>query len=163
MIRKVRNADADAIVTIYNHYIENTVITFEEQPLSAGDMTSRIEIINQSELPWIVFEKDGTVVGYAYASKWNGRSAYRFSVETSVYLSGASRSLGIGTELYEVLFDLLRQNSIHAAIGSITLPNPQSIALHEKFGMEKVAHFKEVGYKFGKWLDVGYWQARLSA
>jgi phosphinothricin acetyltransferase len=108
-----------------------------------------------------VAEDAGAVIGYAYAAKWNARSAYRHTVETSIYLSHLSVSRGWGTRLYQTLFDMLRNQSIHVVIGGITLPNPASIALHEKFGIKKVAHFMEVGYKFGQWLDVGYWQSEL--
>jgi L-amino acid N-acyltransferase YncA len=108
-------------------------------------------------------EDVGVVIGYAYAGKWNVRSAYRHTVETTVYLSNSTLSKGWGTRLYQALFDTLRDKSIHTIVGGITLPNPASIALHEKFGMKKVAHFSEVGYKFGKWLDVGYWQMELKS
>jgi phosphinothricin acetyltransferase len=163
MIRAVTESDAQTIAAIYNYYIKNTVITFEEQTLSKNDIIERIEKVNGSSLPWLVAEDYGAVIGYAYATKWNTRSAYRHTVETSVYLSSSSLSKGWGTQLYKALFDSLRHNSIHVVIGGITLPNPASIALHEKFGMKKAAHFKEVGYKFGQWLDVGYWQTELNA
>jgi phosphinothricin acetyltransferase len=161
MIRPVTESDAQAIADIYNHYIKNTVITFEEQTISQNDIGERIEKVIGSGLPWLVAEDNGAVIGYAYASKWNARSAYRHTVEISVYLSTASVSKGWGTQLYKAIFEILWQKSIHAVVGGITLPNPASIALHEKFGMKKVAHFKEVGYKFGQWLDVGYWQTEL--
>lgn len=105
--------------------------------------------------------RDGDVIGYAYASKWKGRCAYRFAVETSVYVDSSARGAGVGTVLYEALFAALRGRGIHAAIGGIALPNEASIALHERFGMKKVAHFEQVGFKFGRWIDVGYWQRLL--
>jgi len=163
MIRAATELDAQSIADIYNHYIEHTVITFEEQAVARHEIISRIEKVTGASLPWFVAEDDGAVIGYAYATRWNTRSAYRHTVETSVYLSHTSVSKGWGTRLYETLFDTLRHKSIHVVIGGITLPNPASIALHEKFGMKKVAHFKEVGYKFGQWLDVGYWQTELRA
>lgn len=161
MIRAATKSDAQAIVDIYNHYINNTVVTFEEQSISANDIFERIEKVAGAGLPWIVAEDAGTIIGYAYAGKWNVRSAYKFTVESTVYLSHTAVAKGWGTQLYSVLFDTLRKASIHTVIAGITLPNPGSVALHEKFGMKKVAHFKEVGYKFGKWLDVGYWQVEL--
>ncbi len=117
-----------------------------------------------NNLPWLVAENDsGVVVGYAYASKWKGRCAYRHSAEVTVYLAPDAAAQGVGTRLYEALFSELRDRGIHTAIGGIALPNPPSVALHEKFGMKKVAHFAEVGHKFDRWIDVGYWQVVLSA
>ena len=158
MIRPATESDAQAIADIYNHYIEHTVVTFEEQPVGGTEIFTRIKKVTDSSLPWLAAEEGGAVIGYAYATKWNLRSAYRHTVECSVYLSPLSLSKGWGTRLYETLFQTLRQNSMHVVIGGITLPNPRSVALHEKMGMKQVAHFKEVGFKFGQWLDVGYWQ-----
>lgn len=163
MIRAAIESDAQAIADIYNYYIKNTVVTFEEVPVTQNDIIERIGKITGSNLPWLIAEDAGAVIGYAYAGKWNVRSAYRHTVESTVYLSNSSVSKGWGTRLYTVLFDLLREKSIHIVIGGITLPNPASVALHEKFGMKKAAHFSEVGYKFGQWLDVGYWQTELKA
>lgn len=164
MIRYVRKDDALAIAAIYNHYITETAVTFETEAVSAADMLERIAKIQSVDLPWFVAEEDnGGVVGYAYASKWRERFAYRFSVEVTVYLSPDFLGYGLGTQLYKALFAELKQRSIHSVIGGITLPNSGSIALHEKFGLQKVAHFKEVGFKFDKWLDVGYWQGTLNS
>lgn len=96
------------------------------------------------------------MIGYAYASKWKGRCAYRYSVEVSVYLHAEQSGQGMGTALYSALFKQLSELGYHVAIGGIALPNAASVALHEKFGMKKVAHFKEIGFKFGQWVDVGY-------
>lgn len=157
MIREATPADAAAIAEIYNHYILHTIVTFEEEPIPASEIASRIDEVHASKLPWIVALRDGRVVGYAYASKWKGRCAYRYSTEVTVYLHHEQGGRGIGTELYGALFPMLKERNLHAAMGGISLPNAASVALHEKFGMEKVAHFKEVGYKFGEWIDVGYW------
>lgn len=162
MIRVVQEQDANSICNIYNEYIKNTVITFEEEVIAAADIIKRITQVTADDLPWFVAEDElGNVIGYAYAAKWRDRFSYRFSVEVTVYLSSVQLSKGLGTKLYQVLFDELRRKNIHSAIGGITLPNEASVALHEKFGMVKVAHFKEVGLKFDRWLDVGYWQATL--
>ena len=163
MIRAATASDAQSIADIYNYYITNTVVTFEEQTISKADMNDRIEKVVGSNLPWLVADDGGAVIGYAYAGKWNTRSAYRRTVETTVYLAHSSVSKGWGTQLYRALFDTLRNTSIHVVIGGITLPNSASVALHEKFDMKKVAHFAEVGYKFGQWLDVGYWQTELKS
>lgn len=161
MIRPTHSSDAARIADIYNYYIANTVVTFEENPITALDIQVRIEETKAEGLPWLVAEDRGGIIGYAYASKWKDRCAYRYSVEVTVYLSHSVTARGWGTLLYQSLFAELEQQSIHAAIGGISLPNEASVALHEKLGMEKVAHFKEVGFKFGQWVDVGYWQTIL--
>ena len=158
MIRDAAAGDAAAIARIYNHYVLTAIATFEEEPVCAEEMEGRLREVAESRLPWLVAEREGSIVGYAYASKWKGRCGYRFSAETSVYLDPQAGGKGIGTELYERLFAILEGMGLHAAIGGIALPNPGSVTLHEKLGMEKVAHFKEVGFKFGRWIDVGYWQ-----
>jgi phosphinothricin acetyltransferase len=109
----------------------------------------------------LVYEENGKVIGYTYASKWKERSAYRYSVETGTYLDSSYVGKGIGTILKTELLKALKEKSIHSVVCGIALPNPASIALCEKFGFEKVAHLKEVGYKLGKWVDVGYWELIL--
>lgn len=160
-MREARVDDADAIAAIYNHYVLTTSISFEETEVSAIDMAGRIADVQAAGLPWLVAEIDGAVAGYAYATKWRVRHAYRFSVESSVYLAPDSAGKGIGAKLYGVLLERLRAGGYHLAIGGIALPNAASVALHEKMGFEKVAHFSEVGFKFGRWTDVGYWQLAL--
>ena len=162
MIRTVDTGDADAIARIYNHYIANTVVTFEETPVTESQMQERISESLSEKLPWLVALSQGEVIGYAYASKWKGRCAYRFAVEVTVYLDPAALGGGWGSQLYERLFSELKQRRYHVAMGGIALPNLASIALHEKFGMKKVAHFEQVGYKFDQWVDVGYWQLIFS-
>lgn len=162
MIRDALATDSPAIAEIYNHYIRNTVITFEEKEIDAVEIASRIKKVQAADLCWLVAEEAERVVGYAYCSKWNERSAYRNTVEVSVYLDAERVGKGYGTTLYQALFHRLKNSAVHVAIGGIALPNPPSVALHEKFGMEKVAHFNEVGYKFEQWVDVGYWQVQLN-
>jgi L-amino acid N-acyltransferase YncA len=160
MTRQVKISDADALCRIYNKYITDTRITFEETPIQVDEMVSRIQNITQN-YPWLVYEEDGIIKGYAYARRWRERSAYRFSVETGIYLDSDFIGKGIGTILKGELLKELRSKSIHSVISGIALPNPASIALCEKFGFKKVAHFKEVGYKLGEWVDVGYWELVL--
>ncbi|PIR16241.1 MAG: phosphinothricin acetyltransferase [Elusimicrobia bacterium CG11_big_fil_rev_8_21_14_0_20_64_6] len=160
-IRTATLSDAGAITGIYNHYILNTVVTFEEQAIKTADIRKRMKQVAGDALPWLVAESEGSVVGYAYASKWKGRCAYRFSVESTVYLAEAAVGRGIGSGLYGVLLAELRKRKLHVAVGGIALPNEASVRLHEKFGFEKTAYFKEIGYKFEKWIDVGYWQVTL--
>lgn len=160
MIRKVELKDADEIASIYNHYIENTIITFEEERLSCEDIKKRINIITEN-YPWMVFEENDRVLGYAYASKFRERSAYRYSTETTVYLNINSVGKGIGTLLYAELLKQIRMLDFKVAYGVIALPNTGSVKLHEKFGFKKVAHLSNAGYKFNKWIDVGYWELSL--
>ncbi|MCK6508747.1 N-acetyltransferase family protein [Myxococcota bacterium] len=161
MLRPVESQDIEAIAKIYNHYIEHTVITFEEQAVSCEEMSDRIQEIASVALPWWVACEEHRVVGFAYASKWKGRCAYRYSAESTVYLAPDAVGRGYGTALYGTLFSLLREKSYHVVMGGIALPNAASVALHERLGFEKVAHFREVGYKFERWIDVGYWQLFL--
>lgn len=161
MIRSATLMDAEAIARIYNYYILNTVITFEERAISAQDMAERIVGTSAANLPWLVAELDKQIAGYAYASKWKTRDAYRFTVEITVYLAQDFIGRGLGSDLYHALLAQLQGLGVHVALGCISLPNHASVKLHEKLGFKKVAHFNEVGFKFDRWLDVGYWQINL--
>ncbi len=161
-IRDAGAHDAASIAGIYNHFVLNTSISFEEAPVPDAEMAQRIDGVQAGGLPWLVAEQDGAVIGYAYATKWRVRHAYRFSVESSVYLAPASAGTGVGTALYRVLLDRLRDGGYHLVIGGIAQPNPASVAMHEKLGFKKVAQFSEVGFKFGRWTDVGYWELKLA-
>jgi phosphinothricin acetyltransferase len=162
MIRTAAPADADAICAIYNHYVSNTTISFEEEPVSPGEMAKRIADVASASLPWLVMVEDDKLTGYAYATKWRVRAAYRFAVESSVYLDPDHAGKGAGTMLYEALLAELRRRDLHLVIGGIAQPNEASVRLHERLGFQKVAHFSEVGLKFGRWVDVGYWQLKLN-
>lgn len=153
--------DAAAIAAIYNHFVLTTTISFEEERATDADMGQRIAAVRDADLPWLVAIVDDNVAAYAYATRWRVRPAYRYSVETSVYVAPALARQSLGHALYQVLLERLRRQGIHLAVGGIALPNDASIALHEKMGFEKVAHFSEVGFKFDRWIDVGYWQLRL--
>jgi phosphinothricin acetyltransferase len=161
MIRDAEPGDAQAVAAIYSHYVLTTTISFEEVAPAAPEMAGRIQAVQTAGLPWLVTELDGKVVGYAYATKWKERSAYRFSVETSVYLDPAVHGRGLASALYDSLLELLRAAGIHTVIGGIAQPNPASVRLHERFGFEQVALFRQVGRKFDRWVDVGYWQRQL--
>ncbi|MDR2404664.1 MAG: GNAT family N-acetyltransferase [Spirochaetaceae bacterium] len=160
MIRRITEADAVVIAEIYNYYIENTAITFEEDPLSPDAMARRIGE-TCAKYPWFVREEGGVVTGYAYANKWKDRFAYRFAVELSLYLRKGCEGRGFGSELLGRLLDELRKTSVHAVVAVITIPNERSVALHEKFGFKEVARLNEIGYKLNRWLDVGYWELIL--
>jgi phosphinothricin acetyltransferase len=159
-LRDATAADADAITAIYNHYVATTTISMENDPVSSGDMASRIAGIRDAGLPWLVLVEDGRLCGYAYASQWRARPGYRHAVESSVYIDPALRGRGHGLALYRALLARL-DGRFHTVIGGIALPNAASIALHERLGFRQVACFHEVGHKFGGWVDVGYWQLTL--
>lgn len=161
MLRPATLADAAAIAEIYNHYVLHTIITFEEEAVTAAEMAQRITEVTGAGLPWFVWEEAGRVLGYAYAGKWKSRCAYRYAVESSIYLSKDATGRGLGTKLYVALIDALRAKRIHSIIGGIALPNPASIGISEKLGFQKIGHFKEVGWKFEQWIDVGYWELIL--
>ena len=160
MIRPATSQDAIQITDIYNYYIQNTTVTFEKTPVSASEMERRITQ-TQVKYPWLVKESDNQILGYAYATDWKPRGAYRHSVESTVYLRHGHSGKRIGSELYSDLIHRVKKLQVHTIIGGIAQPNEGSIALHEKFGFKKVAHFKEVGYKFENWVDVAYWQLIL--
>jgi L-amino acid N-acyltransferase YncA len=157
MIRNATLLDAPVLADIYNYYITDTIITFEEEAIDGTEMATRIGEVT-AKFPWIVWEEDGEVLGYAYASSWKSRCAYRHSVESTVYLRPGLGGRGLGYQLYMALLKELQALGLHAAIGGIALPNPASVALHEKCGFQKIGEFIEVGHKFGHWINVGYWQ-----
>ncbi len=157
MIRPATTGDAGEIAAFYNHYVENTVITFEEESISTAEMAARITLVTSTN-PCLVSEEQGSITGYAYASPFDSRAAYRHSVETTVYLSPEHVGRGLGSKLYRALLDDLLGREIHCAIGRIALPNDPSVALHEKFGFVKVAELREIGRKLDQWVDVGYWE-----
>jgi L-amino acid N-acyltransferase YncA len=160
MLRPCSPADAASIATIYNHYVRETVVTFEEAPISANDMAQRIADVTD-RLPWLVWEEDARVVGYACATPWKVRAAYRHSVESSIYLAPEATGRAIATRLYAALIADLRERGLHCVIGGAALPNAASVALHESLGFTKVAEFRQVGYKFNRWIDVAYWELLL--
>ncbi len=161
-IRPAAAGDAAAIAAIYGHYIAHTIITFELEPVGIEAMRDRIAAVQAQGLPWLVAEDGDGIAGYAYAGPWRARAAYRHSVETSVYLAPAATGRGIGSALYRALIDALHGGGVHAAIGGIALPNAASVRLHERLGFVQVAHFRQVGRKFDRWIDVGYWQLLLA-
>ena len=160
MIRAIQPSDISAVTSIYNHYIGNTVITFEEEPLSPEEISQRVEKVT-SDYPWIVCEENGIVVGYSYASRFRERAAYRYTVETTVYIDKDHVGKGSGLSLYRELVGRLKASEFKVALGGIALPNPASVGLHEKLGFKKVAHLTDVGFKFEQWVDVGYWELQL--
>jgi len=160
MIRPVQLSDAPQLTEMYNYYIRETTSTIELEELSVSDFEARITKIT-SKFPYIVWEEKGEILGYAYATTFRERAGYRFTVETSVYVRKDQIKNKIGSKLYVELIRLVTEKGFHRAIGGLTLPNPASERFHEKMGFKKVAHFHEVGQKFGNWHDVGFWQLDL--
>jgi len=160
ILRPATASDAEAICAIYNPYVVNTTISFESVAVTPQEMAQRISDITTT-FPWLVCAEGERILGYAYVSKWRPRTAYEHAVESSVYLSGEATGKGLGTLLYRALLAELAKLPVHTVISGIALPNPGSIALHEKIGFEKVGAFRQVGRKFDTWIDVGYWQLVL--
>ena len=161
-IREATPDDAAAICAIYNPYIEYTTISFEEKPVAVSDMAERIASSQAQGLPWLVAEASGDMLGYAYATRWRARPAYRHAVESSIYMRQATVGQGVGKLLYRELIRRLAVLGLHTVIGGVAQPNPASDGLHRALGFRQVAHFEQVGRKFGRWLDVAYWQLPLT-
>lgn len=160
-IRAATSSDAAAIADIYAPYVRETAITFETEPPDADDITARM---GASPLyPWLVAEgDDGAVAGYAYAAAFRTRPAYRFAVETTVYLRRGGEGRGLGAKLYAPLIASLEAQGFTQAIAAIALPNEASVRLHERFGFRHAGTYAQVGWKLGTWLDVGLWQRQLA-
>lgn len=161
VIRAALESDAAALARIYNYYVMNTCATFEIEAVEPTDMANRLARSSARDLPWLVADDGGTVRGYAYAAPWKSREAYRYSVESTVYLDPDSTSRGLGKRLYARLIDELRECRVHAVIAGISLPNEQSVRLHEHLGFRRIGSFREVGRKQDRWVDVGYWELLL--
>lgn len=159
-IRSARIEDAADLVAIYAPYIAETAITFETQVPTVSEFASRIEKTLE-KFPYLVAVEEGKLLGYAYASTYYARAAYDWTVELSVYINQEARGKGIGTMLYNALERELTVRGFKNFLACIALPNPASIALHEKRGYEQVAHFKKVGYKFDTWHDIVWLQKSL--
>jgi L-amino acid N-acyltransferase YncA len=160
MIRNVESRDVPAITDIYNEYVKDSVITFETEPLTVEKMRERIADISE-HFPYFVYETDGHIDGYCYVHQWKERAAYRYTVETTIYLSSTCQHKGIGTQLLTHLIETCRQRGYHALIACITEGNEASYALHRKLGFKQVSHFEKVGMKFGRKLDVADFELLL--
>jgi phosphinothricin acetyltransferase len=159
-IRQAVVADASRAAEIYAPYVNDTAISFEESPPTGHDFAGRIERC-LSRWQWLVAEAGGAVVGYAYGSEHRARAAYRWSVEVSVYVDREFHRRGIGRALYErLLADLTERGFCHAYAGT-TLPNDSSVELHTAMGFTPIGTFRDVGWKFGRWHDVAWFQKTL--
>jgi len=154
-VRAATTADAAACAAIYAPYVTGSVITFESEPPDAGAMAERI-VAAQVKHAWLVAERDGDVVGYAYAGPWKARPAYRWSCESTVYVAAGAQRGGVGRALYEALFDRLAARGYRTVVGGVTLPNDASVGLHRGLGFEPVGTFPRIGWKLGEWRDVHY-------
>jgi len=160
MIRSVGNDDIETLLHIYNYYVKETCVTFQDKQLKFNDMKAHVYRVT-SKYPWLVYEENGEVYGYAYAREWKERGAYKYTVESTVYFDRKYGGKGYGTKLYSELILQLKLAGVKCVIAGIALPNDSSVGLHEKLGFEHVGIFKKVGYKFDDWIDVGYWQLLL--
>jgi L-amino acid N-acyltransferase YncA len=160
-IRLASEGDAAAICRIYGPLVASTTISFETEPPDAEEMQQRIAE-TLTAYPWLVFDIDGEVAGYAYASRHRHRAAYQWSVDTSAYVDERFRRQGIGRRVYESLFAILSAQGFVNAFAGIALPNPASVALHERAGFTPIGVYRNVGYKLGAWRDVGWWQRSLN-
>ena len=161
MIRLATAADADAIARIYQPIVSGTAISFELVVPTVAEMEQRI-VSTASFAPWLVYASlEDQALGYAYASRHRDRAAYQWSADVTVYIDPAHRRQGIGRALYTALSALLRVQGFYAAHAGITLPNAGSVALHESLGFRPVGVYRGVGYKLGRWHDVGWWQLSL--
>ena len=160
-MRQATAGDADRLAEIYNWYILNTIITFETDVVSPQEMTKRIQE-KLSHHDWLVGEANQEVIGYAYYGSFRTRAAYHHTVESSIYLSQESIGKGFGRALYTQLLESVKSQGFREVIGVISLPNPQSIALHRAMGFTEVGVLKRVGYKFGRYIDDGIWQLSVA-
>lgn len=161
MIRKVKLTDAENIVNIYNYYIKETTVTFEIEELTIKDMEMRIKKTLDSGYPFIVYEEDGKIKGYAYVKKWRERASYKNTLETSVYVDNNMKNNGIGRILYKALIKECKDIGVHVLIGVLSDTNFISKKFHENIGFKKTGHFREVANKFNKFIDVEFWSLIL--
>jgi len=162
-VRRATADDAAAIASIYAPYVRASVVSFETEAPDAAEIRDRIVALGDL-YPWLVAcDEDGAVRGYAYGCAFRTRPAYRFSVETTVYVADGAHGRGIGTLLYRALLALLEAQGFTQAIGAITVPNEASIALHESLGFARAGTYEKVGFKLGDWRSVGLWQRPLAA
>jgi L-amino acid N-acyltransferase YncA len=160
MIRQFKPSDLNPMREIYNHYVENTLLTFDEVALTETEFSDKLSPV-LSKFPCMVYEKEGKVMGFAYATEWKKNPAYRFTVSSSIYLDPEAMDKGTGTALYRKLIEELKEMKMHSIVAGILMPNEKSTRMHERLGFSKVAHLSQIGYKFNKWIDVSYWQMIL--
>lgn len=161
IIRLAKPSDASAVLEIYAPYILNTSFTFETEIPSLQNFEHRIDSY-QENWPWLVCEVDGIIAGYSYATKHRERAAYQWCVESSVYVRDNYQQKGIASLLYTTLFKILKYQGCRNVYAGITLPNDKSVSFHTKFGFTRIADYKNIGYKLGKWNTVSWWELQLN-
>ncbi|MFC1764115.1 GNAT family N-acetyltransferase [Planctomycetota bacterium] len=159
-IRPVQTADMTAVTAIYNHYVPHTIVTFDEDLVSVEALTCKMEA-TVLRFPWLVAEEKSEILGYAYASSFRVKPAYRHTVETTIYLAPEQVGRGVGRTLYRALLMRLQEQGLRQALGVIAIPNEPSIALHKKLGFQCQGRLVRVGYKLNQWIDTEYWQLDL--
>ena len=160
MIRFVEEKDVETLVSIYNYYIENTTCTLEMEPLSAAEFGVRVKKIAE-RFPYLVYEENGEVLGYAYLSEFNPRGGYRFTADLSLYVAQGARGKGIGRALYEAIEPMAREMGLRNIISLITAENELSLAFHDKLGFERVAKIEKIANKFDRWIGLCYCIKRI--
>jgi phosphinothricin acetyltransferase len=160
-IRPATPDDAAAIAEIYNWYVAHTVITFEVDPVPAGEMAARIATVLRAH-EWLVLERAGELLGYAYAGRFRERAAYAHATESTIYLRHGLEGRGLGAPLYRELIRRTFARGYRHLVGAIALPNEPSVRLHERLGFAKAGHLYRIGHKLGRWVDVGNWQLENS-
>jgi phosphinothricin acetyltransferase len=160
LVRDADPSDGAELSAIYAPHVERSATSFETEAPSADEMATRISKTLQ-RYPWLVAERDATILGYAYATEHRTRRAYQWGVEVSVYVRDTAQRQGLGRVLYTRLFELLRRQGFYSAYAGITLPNPGSVGLHEALGFVAVGVYRDAGFKLGAWHDVGWWQLAL--
>jgi L-amino acid N-acyltransferase YncA len=161
-LRRAEPSDAVAIAAIYAPYVTDSAISFEAEPPGADEVEARMDA-GADLYPWLVAEDGPGLLGYAHGSAFRTRPAYRFTVETTIYLAPAAQGRGAGRALYGALLDILARQGFAQAVGAITLPNAASVGLHEALGFVEAGRYRRVGWKFGRWHDVGLWQKELAS
>jgi phosphinothricin acetyltransferase len=161
-VRSATEEDLVRVGEVVNHYIEHSVFNFRTEPQSIGELRT-VWAQRHQRFPWLVAVLDDRVVGVAYAGPWNERAAYRWTVETTVYVDESAHRRGVGDALYTELLDRLRRRGFHSAVAVIALPNEASVRLHERHGFDRVGHLREAGFKHDAWHDVGFWQCLLAS
>ena len=162
MIRPAAPEDAAAIAAIYAPHVLGGTVSFEVEPPDAAEIARRMAS-SGGLYPWLVAADEAGVIGYAYATRFRDRAAYRFVVETSIYVADRAQRRGVGRLLYATLIETLRAQGFVHAIGALALPNDASVTLHEALGFRPAGVYREVGFKHGQWIDVGIWQCALNA
>lgn len=161
VIRPARRDDAGAVAAVYAPYVLDTAVSFETEAPTAAVMAQRVSETLATH-PWLVADRNGEVVGYAYAGKHSQRAAYRWTVNVTVYVRGQERGGGVGRSLYRVLLATLREQGFRSAFAEVVMPNPGSARLHEAMGFEHIGTHKDIGHKLGRWHDIAYWRLGLA-